>query len=99
LQKTNCVINAVASLHYPGGFLTVQDAVDTIVEKLVETVNQLDQGLEEARANFTEEEYAKLIRYANACKQMVIGTLYFSLRSSRYAVSVGEEDNSLEITL
>ncbi|KAH7359299.1 isoprenoid synthase domain-containing protein [Plectosphaerella cucumerina] len=98
--KTNCVINAVASLHQDtGGWLAVQDAIDTIVEKLVETVKQLDQDLEDARANFTEDEYAKLIRYANACKQMVIGTLYFSLRSSRYAVSVGEEDNSLEITL
>jgi hypothetical protein len=97
LQKTNCVINAIASLHAPGA--NAQEAVDTIVKALAETVNKLDRELQDVRPDYTEDEYAMLIRYADACKQMVIGALHFSLRSSRYAVSVGKEDNSLEIPL
>ncbi|KAH6682217.1 isoprenoid synthase domain-containing protein [Plectosphaerella plurivora] len=95
--KTDCIINAVASLHVPGG--DVQDAIDQVVKLLDTTISDLDRDLEAVRDEYIEAEYGMLIEYADACKQMVIGTLYFSLRSSRYAVAVNDEDNSMEITL
>lgn len=97
MQKTDCIINAVASLHTLGG--DVQDAIDQIVKLLDTTISDLDRDLEAVRGEYTEAEYDMLIEYADACKQMVIGTLYFSLRSSRYAVAVNDEDNSMEIIL
>lgn len=88
----------MSALHTPGGNL--QKAAEIIVKNLILSIGTFDAEVKAFGQDLGGAERRLLERYANACRDMVVGTLHFSLQSSRYAVAEGtKDDKTLEIAL